>query len=434
MKKMMDKRNDLGRREFLRNSQKLIMGTALIPGNTMFLMGQSCSSKPADISPFEGMPAPEIIDKEIVFIDQSSAPRPIPSDPKFRIGSNIPSLPTSIEVPFPWEEEKLISNRSGYITSNVFIDPDKRFILQLMLSTPGTPDTATGSPQYKTWYRVSSDGGRTFSEPSLVVIEGHEMEKPINGVEIGRNGYNINFTTPIIKSSSGKVIIPVNLHPWDAENGKIYNPADAFIFQDAGALIGEWNGQLKDITWKFGQWLRIDHQVSTRGLSEPSIVELADGRFVMISRGSNLRQPNLPAHAWAAFSEDECMTWSVPQPFGYTDGSNFHVPASCSTIFRSRVNGKLYWIGNLVDSNPDGNHPRFPLVIGEVSEDPFGLIENTVIQIDTRHTNREGELIQLSNFNILEHHHNGEIIVTLTRREGRETAKAPSWYKIRLNG
>lgn len=424
---------NIKRRNFLQKSQNLILGTALIPGSIIILMGQSCSKKMADVTKDLSISVPEIMDKEIVFIDQTSNYRTIPADPGFRSLTNIPSLPPTIEVPFPWKEEKLISNNHGYITGNVFVDPEKRFVLQLMLSTPGTPDTSTGSPQYKTWYRISYDGGRTFSKTSLVVIEGNTLENPIEGVEIGRNGYNVNFTTPIIMGSSGKIIVPVNLHPWDEKEQKIYNPADAYIFQDAGALIGEWDEQTKDIIWRFGGWLRIDHHVSTRGLSEPSIVELADGKFVMISRGSNLKQPALPAHAWVAFSEDGCMTWSAPEPFSYSDGTNFHVPASCSTIFRSKVNGKLYWIGNLVIENPDGNFPRFPLSIGEVSVSPFGLIKSIVVQLDTRHPEKEGEKIQLSNFNILEHSHKAEIVITLTRREGSIVAKAPSWYRIKLN-
>ena len=424
---------NIKRRNFLLKSQKLILGTALIPGTTIILMGQSCSKKMADVTMELNISVPEIVDKEIVFIDQTSNYRTIPADPDFRNLTNIPALPPTIEVPFPWKEEKLISNTHGYITGNVFVDPEKRFVLQLMLSTPGTPDTSTGSPQYKTWYRISNDGGRTFSKPSLVVIEGNTLKNPIEGVEIGRNGYNINFTTPIIMGSSGKIIVPVNLHPWDEKGQKIYNPVDAYIFQDAGALIGEWDEQTKDRIWRFGSWLRIDHHVSTRGLSEPSIVELEDGRYVMISRGSNLRKPNLPAHAWASFSVDDCMTWSKPRPFGYSDGTSFHVPASCSTIFRSKVTNKLYWIGNLVDHNPDGNFPRFPLIIGEVNENPFGLLKETVVQIDTRHADREGDKVQLSNFNILEHNQKEEIVITLTRREGHDVANAPSWYKIKLN-
>lgn len=427
-------KNSVTRRTFLDKSQRLIVGAALIPGSTILLSGQSCSRRGADDKAGQTNPYVVIIDKEIVFIDHGSNYRAIPTDPDFRNVANIPSLPKIIEVPFPWKEERLISNNQGYITGNVFVDPKNRFVLQMMLSTPGTPDTSSGSPQYKTWYRVSIDGGRTFSRPSLVMIEGNTQENPMDGVEIGRNGYNVNFTTPIIMSSSGKIIVPVNLHPWDEENQKIYNPADAYIFQDAGALVGEWNDNTKDITWRFGGWLRIDHNMSTRGLSEPSIVELSDGRFVMISRGSNLKRPDLPAHAWVSFSRDDGMSWSLPEPFAYSDGNNFHVPASCSTIFRSKVNGKLYWIGNLVENNPDGNFPRFPLVIGQVSEEPFGLIKDTILQIDARHVEREGEMVQLSNFNILEHLHNAEIIITLTRREGTTVARASSWYRINLDG
>ena len=44
--------------------------------------------------------------------------------------------------------------------------------------------------------------------------------------------------------------------------------------------------------------------------------------------------------------------------------------ASISTFFRHAGNGKLYWIGNIMDdpSLIDGNDPRWPLVICEVNE------------------------------------------------------------------
>src|SRR5690625_2425769 len=234
---------NIKRRSFLKKSQNLILGTALVPGSSILLMGESCSKKMTQVRKEESISVPVIMDKEIVFMDQTTKYRAIPTDPNFRTISNLASLPRTIEVPFPWKEEKLISSNQGYITGNVFTDPKNRFLLEMMLSTPVTPDTSSGSPQYKTWYRVSNDGGRTFSEPTLVIIEGNTLENPIEGVEIGRNGYNINFTTPIIMGSSGKIIVPVNLHPWDDEKQRIYNPADAYIFQDAGALVGEWDEQ-----------------------------------------------------------------------------------------------------------------------------------------------------------------------------------------------
>ncbi|GAA5221500.1 hypothetical protein GCM10025777_21300 [Membranihabitans marinus] len=395
-------------------------------------MAQGCSKEAVKEVVVEDIPKPIILDKEIVYIDQPSGYRSIPNDSNFRNVHNLPGLPSTIKVDYPWEKERLIGNNQGYITSNVFVDPNNEYILQLMLSTPGTPDTSTGSPQYKTRYRVSTDGGATFSEVKLLQIEGYTKDNPIKGVEIGRNGYNVNFTTPIIQAKSGKIVIPINLHPWDDVNKKIYNPANAYIFQDAGAIIGTWNSTSKSFTWEFGEWLRIDHNVSTRGLSEPSIVELKDGRFAMTARGSNLNRPDLPGYTWVSFSSDHCMTWSVPVPLTYSTGENFFVPASCSTIFRSRINGRLYWIGNLVNSNPESNYPRFPLVIGEVNEKNFGLIKETVLQIDTRNPDKEGEKMQLSNFKILEHNQRNEIIVVVTRLELSKAAKAPCWYQIQL--
>ncbi|HEY4194135.1 MAG TPA: hypothetical protein VGM63_01265, partial [Mucilaginibacter sp.] len=253
-------------------------------------------------------------------------------------------------------------------------------------------------------------------------------------VEVGRNGFNIDFTRPIVRASNGEIMIPVGLHPWDEEKKKIYLPVTgAGLFQDAGVLIANWLADGSDVEWKFGKWLRIDYNQSTRGLSEPTIVETGKpGRFAMVARCSNADRPNLPGYAWVSFSDDYCRTWSAPKPFTYTDGSNFFVPTAHSTLIKSRKDGRVYWIGNLTETNPNGSFPRFPLVIGEVDLNNFGLIKHTVTLIDTRHPEADGQLLQLSNFKVMENVDAKELIVVCTRREGRSVAAHPSWYRIKL--
>lgn len=390
-----------------------------------------------------------VIDKEICYVNDvyNTGYREIPCDPDFYYFTNFPPIPRNLPVPFEWGTENFylgnpvrtgspaFEDIGGSITDNVYLEPDKPWIVQLGISTPGKGDTKAGSPQYKIWYRTSNNNGSTFTPLKQVIIEGYTCMNPIEGVEIGRNGFNVDATRPIVRASNGEIMVPIGLHPWDNVNQKIYLPeSGAFIFQDAGVLIGKWLPDGSDMTWEFGEWLRIDHNKSTRGLSEPTIVELnKNGHFAMVCRGSNLVRLELPCYAWVSLSNDYCRTWSEPEPLTYNTGENFFVTTAHSTLFKSRVNGKTYWLGNLQHENPRASIPRYPLVIGEVDMDNFGVIKETVVEIDTRQPKDGGENLQLSNFSIFENDKKAEIIVVLTRREGSNSASRPTWYRIKLN-
>lgn len=386
------------------------------------------------------VPILEVIDKEIWFVndDYNGEYRSIPTDPNFYFHSDIPPIPRVQSVPFSWGEENFYAGScSGCITNNVYFEQgsNKPWILQLCISTPGKGDTKAGSPQYKIWYRTSNDNGYTFTPLKQVIIKGYTSMNPIEGVKIGRNGFNVDATRPIVRASNGEIMVPIGLHPWDEVNQKIYLPeSGAFMFQDAGVLIGKWLPDGSDLTWDFGEWLRIDYNKSTRGLSEPTIVELNEkGRFAMVSRGSNLAKLELPCYAWVSFSDDYCRSWSAPEPLTYSTGGPFYVTTAHSTLLKSRVNGKTYWLGNLQHENPRASIPRYPLVIGEVDLDNFGIIKESVVEIDTRQPEDGGENLQLSNFSILENDKEAEIIVILTRREGSNSASRPTWYRIKLH-
>jgi len=422
--------NKTTRRHFLAKST-LLSSVVLFQS----VMIQSCSAKKTAISSSHSG-ALKVIDKEVWFADHlaNKEYRTMPADPSFQYFSGFPAIKSVQDVPFPWKKENFFSGNGGYLTDNVYLEPGKPWVLQLAISTPGQSDNSTGSPQYKTWYRISVNNGKTFSELRQVIIEGYTSMNPIANVQIGRNGFNVDFTRPIVRATNGEIMVPVGLHPWDEVNGKIYRPVnDAGLFQDAGVLIANWLQNGEDVIWKFGEWLRIDYSKSTRGLSEPTIVETNQpGKFAMLARCSNSGRPELPGYAWVSFSNDYCRSWSVLKPFTYTDGGNFFVPTSHSTLFKSGKTGRVYWIGNLNETNPSGSHPRYPLAIGEVDLENFGLIRETVINIDTRHPETEGPLVQLSNFKIMENKDTNEILLVCTRIEGTKNANHPSWYRIKL--
>lgn len=418
--------NPNGRRSFLRKCTALCLltGSSGLP----FTLKET-SHQPHRI---------RVLDRERVFVSgHTGAIRPIPDRFVHRLFPKLPEVPDTLEVNYPWKKENCAHFKEraldGLGAINDGILADGQNILQIIPTTPTTPDTQSGSPLYKCWYRLSTDGGKNFTDFKLIVQDGNAPDYPVKGVKIGRNGYTIPLTSPFVKGSNGEILIPVHLHPWDEERQMIYNPADAYLFGDSGVLIGEWTADRSDLRWKFGEWLRIDHRLSTRGLFEPSIVELSPGHFAMVMRGSNLKKPDLPSYAWLSFSSDYCRTWTTPKPFSYSDGQPFFVPAACSTLFRSVFNQKLYWIGNICDQNPSGNHPRYPLVMGRVDEKKFGLIRESVVVIDHRVANREDLSVELSNYKILECPDTPEIVVAVTRREKGTWAKAPSWFQILLD-
>jgi hypothetical protein len=326
--------NKSSRREFITKSA-LLSSAALLPG----LMIEGCTTKKLGL-PVENPPvALKVVDQQVWFINNlaNTEYRPLPTNPLFRYFSGFPAIKSVQAVPFSWGEENFYSGNGGYLTDNVYREPGKPWVLQLAISTPGTGDSTTGSPQYKTWYRTSVDSGITFTALKQVIIEGYTSMNPIAKVQIGRNGFNVDFTRPIVRATNGEIMVPVGLHPWDEVNGKIYRPVPAAgLFQDAGVLIAKWLPDGSDVTWKFGEWLRIDYNQSTRGLSEPTIVETNKaGRFAMVTRCSNSGRPELPGYAWVSFSDDYCRTWSALRPFTYTDGTNFFVPTAHSTLFKS---------------------------------------------------------------------------------------------------
>ncbi|WP_332456348.1 IPT/TIG domain-containing protein [Petrimonas sp.] len=383
----------------------------------------------------------KVIDKQLWFVNEAyntSGYRTILDDLGFHYFKGATTtMPREQPVPWSKNTETFAYGVGKNITDNVYIESgwNKPWIFQIAISTPGIHDTQDGSAQTKAWYRTSNNNGASFTPLKLLVVKGYTNMNPIEGVEIGRNGYNVDFTRPIVRASNGEIMVPVCLSPWDEINNKIYLPIqEGWFYQDAGVLIGKWLSDGSDLTWEFGGWLRLNHNKSTRGLSEPSIVELkTNGHFAMVCRGSNSGRPELPGHAWVSFSNDYCRTWSEPIPFIFSNGETFYVPACQSALFKSKINGKTYWIGNLQQENTKGNFPRYPLVIGEVDLDNFGVIKETVIEMDTRQPQDESEDIQLSNFQIYESNETDEIVVSLRRRKGVVSASRDSWYHIKLN-
>jgi hypothetical protein len=323
-----------------------------------------------------------------------------------------------IEAPFydyPDADEPPVQNI--YPDVQALDSGDGRGIGVAML-TRGVGDTATGYVDYKLWYRVTTDGGETWDDLRPVVVEGEEFSPahPNPFVWIGKNGYCYASIPPMLQMSNGEVLMPFYFAPLD-EDGGYYNPINAYTFGYVACLIGGWNEAGDDVIWDCSESVEISERKSSRGFSEAAITELSEpGHLLMALRGSNAPDPwgNIPAVKWRSLSTDYGRTWSEPEPFTYEDGAAFMSPSTCSAFHRSSKTGKVYWIGNISRVLPQGNSPRYPLVIAELDEETLSLRRDTVTIIDDRGPDDPSDL-QLSNFKVLEQPETGRLLVYLSR-------------------
>ncbi len=284
--------------------------------------------------------------------------------------------------------------------------------------------------------RLSEDNGHTFGSPELLKYEAGDN---LNQKNILNPKYLENNTAypgqSIFRHSNGSLIIPVTNAriPADVNDepvSKAHWPTKGTI----GSLcfIGRWDKKRDKYDWKAGKPVWLPRTIAYNGLLEADVAELTDGRVLIVWRITKTK--NSAAHKWLSVSNDGGMTFSKPKVLGYSDGSKCFSTSTFHRLFRSQKTKKLYWIGNITPTNPTNpGHPRYPLVIVEIDEATLSLKKNTVTEIDTRQKG-EGEMMQLSNFWLIENQKTLELEIYLTRLyENPKELFTANAYKYTLN-
>jgi len=269
----------------------------------------------------------------------------------------------------------------------------------------------------QSFFRVSDDNGKTWSEPvQLRYEEGACLDKDnlVNPEFINKNQFY--FGNNICRLSDGTLVHPgaaVNV-PYENKTGKTYHPWFPADAKNIGSLCfaGKWDPTEKQYVWKAGKPVWVPFEISSRGLLEPEVAALTDGRVLVIWRGSDT--PMTPGRKWFSVSNDGGMTLSPVQDLKYDDGTPFYSPSSIHRMIRSTVTNKLYWIGNISENPPSANSPRYPLIIAEVDETIPALKRDTITLIDDKGP-EDSPKLQLSNFSVLEDRETHAIEIYLTR-------------------
>jgi hypothetical protein len=246
-------------------------------------------------------------------------------------------------------------------------------------------------------YQLSADNGLTWGPMQLIKYEEGPDFDPANWGQddyLARNrmysGYNAIIAPDGNLLYSGCVLAP------HEQDGVREDVCGVRIFK------GAWNAGTGRYDWRSPFILTVSKRISSRGLLEPWLATLADGRLYLDMRGSSTKWT--PGRRWYSVSSDKGETWSPVADLRYDTGEAFYSPSTFAKTLRSSRTGKLYWIGNIAPEPPNGNWPRRPLVIAEFDEGNVAIRKSTVTVIDDYEPDGDASgKVQFSNFSLVEH-------------------------------
>lgn len=320
------------------------------------------------------------------------------------------SLPKKMAVPYgPPHQENVTP-------SHVYHEPGTELTLRLVITTPHKNDTLDGSLTYKLWYQISHDGGNTYGLVRQLIVKGDQFDAyhPVPGIDVRKVGFVASHAKPF-RASNGEIIVPIELWRMD-ENGERYLPPPAWSYCDSALLIGRWT-DYSDIEWEMSERVQLPLTKSTSGAYEPAAIELTEpGHMLMVLRSSNFGDTSIPSYRWKSISRDYGRTWSEPTVLTYENGAKFFSPASCSELIR-HSSGRLFWVGNIISHNANGNHPRYPLVIAEINEASCSLIKDSVQVVLTRDPEVDSPRVEYSNARVREDPLTGHFVINAPYRD-----------------
>ena len=289
-----------------------------------------------------------------------------------------------------------------------WVDPrTERLINFWMEGVLPTDDPLEGLRRWNIYYSIN--GGKT----SQIIHKGAEYDAnhPLPGVYSGKNSVMLGDSTcQPVSAPDGSILLPTSITPLGPD-GKLYNPTGAYTFHDSAILHGRWKGN--KLEWEASDRIAADPARATRGMDEPTLALLNNGKWICVLRGSNDRKPALASYRWISTSADGGRHWTKPAPWTYHDGEAFFSPSACSQLIR-HSNGRIYWAGNITPFNPRGNRPRYPFVIGEVDQDTGLLIKSSLRVVDDKQSG-DDPILSLSNFYAREDRKTGGLAIHMTR-------------------
>lgn len=201
--------------------------------------------------------------------------------------------------------------------------------------------------------RISDDSARTWGDSQLLRYEEGADFDPANPLNTGFLNNNQTYFPQnievcrdgalVVAGVSAKIPDDVPLTRVNPHNISAYfAPADS---RNLGAVnfVGRWNAGKARYHWTASNVVWVPRHVSSRGLMEPSVAEMTDGRLLTVYRCSN---QNIAGRDGGrkryTLSTDGGATLSDLKELTYDDGTRFYSPSSIHQLIRHSQTGTLY--------------------------------------------------------------------------------------------
>ena len=332
------------------------------------------------------------------------------------------------EGPFAWCYDPVSESNVQFVFQRITIGKGNEAIQKMW-------ETGMQTLYDHNFWQVSEDDGRTWGAlHQLRYDEGACYDPEDWGNEDYLRTNQMYGGYAAVATRKGTIVYPACGVPME-----ITDRGEKETVGGVRCFIGTWNPVEKTYDWEVSERIYVPHRVSGRGLQEPVIAELSDGRLLLVMRGSNVVFPpnwegtvENGGHKWMSVSEDGGRTWSAVTDLRYETGEPFYSPAAFAKLLRHSRTGKLYWFGNISPTPTQGNSPRYPLYIAEVEETIPALKKSTLTVIDDRDPQSDTEQVQFSNFSVFENRETGEIELVLTRYGERADWRMADAYRYTI--
>lgn len=263
---------------------------------------------------------------------------------------------------------------------------------------------------YRSFYRLSHDGGRSWSAAVQIIDERPDYDETLwaPGVRHGHTGATPDGLAVFLPDGSF-VQGFTRYHP----EAPAENTCDMAKEVHVSVIYGRarFSEDGLRLHWRFGEEISVPFPLSAIGACEPTALSLGGLKLCNTMRCQGDPKHGFYSSRQMTVSEDGGMTWSAPEPLRYDDGGQVWTPASLHGFFVSSKTGRAYLLANLLDAPVYGQCPRYPLCIAEFDRAQCRVLRTTrqVIQdlppgapTDRRYTNwgqyeerRTGDLILL---------------------------------------
>lgn len=262
----------------------------------------------------------------------------------------------------------------------------------------------------RTFYRLSHDGGRTWTGARQVIDERDPYDETnwAPGVTYGAQGARSSGQWVFLPD--GTLVIGYDVMQPDQPPG--FPPGISSYYINTIYAQARLASDRQTLDWRFGDMIEVNYPKSMVGCCEAALAWLGGERLFNTMRCQGNEAHGINSIRYTTFSEDGGMNWTEPAPLVYEDGGTVWTPASPHRFHMSTKTGRTYVLANILPGPVYGQTPRYPLTIAEFDTDRLCVLRDTV-QVIQDLPEGAPESRRYTNFSMYEERGSGDLILQM---------------------